>query len=349
MKTSYTNFNNAATKLSRISWGAILAGTLTALAVASMLNLLGLGIGFSTINPMTEADPLKGLGTGTLIWLGVSNLIALFLGGIVAGRMSGYPAKSDGGLHGFLSWALFALISFYLITTTVGTLVNGMAGAVSGLFGGNNKDVKVVVDEARDKGQKNASLSYDNIKKEAFQLINKAERYNVLPEDASTEAREALNDTEADAKKAFNDLNLDKNIDEFFNDLSFNLDESGNLKITVEGEKDFFNKEELKRYLAENTKLDEAEINGLINKWDTKIKKAVDKAEKYYSEAKQKAIEYSDKAADALATVSLVAFAVFVLGALAAFFGGTIGSPMLTVLEERREDIIHERRDERLD
>jgi len=67
MKKPYTNFENMAAKVSRISWGAILAGTLTALAVVSMLNLLGLGIGFSTIDPMTENDLLNGLGTGTLI------------------------------------------------------------------------------------------------------------------------------------------------------------------------------------------------------------------------------------------------------------------------------------------
>lgn len=339
MKKPYTTFENRATKVSRISWGAILAGTLTALAVVSMLNLLGLGIGFSTIDPMTENNPLKGLGTGTLIWLGLSNLVALFVGGMVAGRMSGYPSKSDGGLHGFLSWALYALVSFFLITSAVGSVVNGMSSAVSSLFGGSQNDnVTVILDKAQKEGEDNTALSYNKIKKEVFQLINKAEKYNVLPDDASENTRRTVNEAEKDAKQAFNDLNLDKNIDEFINDLSFDLDDNGDLNITVEGEKDFLNKEELKNYLVENTKLDEAEINGLINKWDKNIEIAVDKAEKYYAKAKQKAIKYSDKAADAIATVSIVAFIVFFLGALAAFFGGATGSPLLTVSEERREE-----------
>lgn len=339
MKETYNTSANLAARVSRISWSAIFAGTLTALAVLSMLNLLGLGIGFSTINPLTESDPLNGLGTGALIWLGVSNLVALFAGGLVAGRMSGYPSKSDGGLHGFLSWALFALVTFFLIASTVGAMVNGMSSAVSGLFGGSHSDnVKVMLDKAQEKGKNDAMLSYDNIKREAFQLINKAEKYNVLPDDASADARKAINQTEKDTQQAFNDLNLDKNIDQFINDLSFDLDNNGNLSITVDGEQDFLNKQELKDYLIENTELDEAQIDGLINKWDKKIQQAVDKAKAYYAKAKQKAIEFSDKAADAIATASIGAFFIFLLGAAAAIFGGMTGSPLLTVSEERRED-----------
>ena len=339
MKKQDTNSDNMASKVSRVSWGAILAGTLTALAVVSMLNLLGLGIGFSTIDPMTENDPLNGLGTGTLIWLGLSNLAALFVGGMVAGRMSGYPSKSDGGLHGFLSWALFALVSFFLITSAVGTMVNGLSSAVSGLFDGSqNKTVKVILDKAQEKGEDNTTLSYESIKKEAFQLINKAEKYNILPDDASENTRQTVNETEKDANQAFNDLNLDENIDEFFHDLSFDLDDNGDLQISVDGGVDFFDKEELKNYLTENTELNEDEINGMIKKWDKNIEIAVDKAEMYYAKAKQKAIKYSDIAADALATASIVAFIIFFLGALAAFFGGATGSPLQTVSEERRED-----------
>jgi ribosomal protein S18 len=339
MKKQDTNFGNMTAKVSRISWAAILAGTLTALAVVSMLNLLGLGIGFSTIDPMTENDPLSGLGTGALIWLGLSNLAALFVGGMVAGRMSGYPSKSDGGLHGFLSWALFALVSFYLITTAVGTMVNGLSSAVSSVFCGSQNDrVKVILDKAEEKGEDNTTLSYENIKKEAFQLINKAEKYNILPDDASENARQPVNEAEKDVEQAFNDLNLDENIDEFLNNLSFDIDDNKDLQINVDGEVDFFDKEELKNYLAENTELDEAEINGLINKWNKNIEIAVDKAEMYYAKAKQKAIKYSDKAAEAVATASIAAFIIFFLGALAAFFGGATGSPLLTVSEERREE-----------
>jgi len=62
----------------RISWGAIFAGGLTALAVSILLHLLGAGIGFSTIDPLQAGSTMKGLGTGALIWWIIANLIALF-------------------------------------------------------------------------------------------------------------------------------------------------------------------------------------------------------------------------------------------------------------------------------
>jgi vacuolar-type H+-ATPase subunit H len=339
MAYTRTTFENLANKVSRISWGAIFAGTLTALAVVLMLNLLGLGIGLTTIDPMTEANPLKGLGTGALIWMGISNLVALFVGGLVAGRMSGLPSNSDGGLHGFLAWALFAMISIYLITSSIGTMVNGMSSAISGLFG-NSQSEKIIVqmDEAQKKGKSNVDFSYDNIKSEAFQLINKAEKYDILPEDASGEARETINEVESETQEAYNKLNLDENIDQFFNDLSFDLDDNGDLNITVDGNQDFLNKEDMKSYLINNTELSESEIDGLVNKWDKNIEKAVNKAESFYAKAKQKAIVYSDKAADAIGKLSIAAFLIFFFGALAAFFGGATGSPLLTVSEERKEE-----------
>jgi hypothetical protein len=347
MEKSYRTFNRYGynNRIRRISWKGVFAGTLVALAVAFLLNLLGLGVGFSTINPMTESDPLAGLGTGTLIWLAVSNLLALFLGGWVAAHMAGYPAKQDGGLHGLLTWALFTMITLYLMSSTIGSVVNGLSGAISGLFGGGQKDkVTVVLDKAQKRSEQNTGFSYDKIKREAFKLINTGERYNVLPDDASETVREDLNKVEADTKQAFNDLNLDRRIDEFFNDLSVDLDNNGNLKVNVEGDGELINKQELKDYLVNNTQLSEAEINGLINKWENNIKQAIDKAEEYYAKARQKAIEYSDKVADAIATVSIWAFVILLLGALTAFLGGYIGAPILSVDEERREEIIEERR-----
>jgi len=65
-----------------------------------LLNLLGAGIGLTSVNPATEPDTMEGLGVGTTIWWVVSNLIALFVGGLVAGRMAGFVNLIDGALHG---------------------------------------------------------------------------------------------------------------------------------------------------------------------------------------------------------------------------------------------------------
>lgn len=345
MKNQYIEVINTKNRISRISWGAVLAGTLTALVVVFLLNLLGFGIGLTTIDPMTDANPFEGLGTGTIVWWAVANVAALFVGGMVAGRMSGLPSNSDGGLHGFLAWGLYTLLSIYLVTTTIGGIFNGLANTANSIFSDSTAtNIAEKLNSAQDKGQEETTFSLNQIKKEAFQLINSAERNNILPNDASEEVRGTLNEAQRDSQRFLNDLNLDENIDEFFNELSVDLDENGDLTITSGDTDELLNKEKIKAYLAENTELSEAEINGVIAKWDRKIETAVHKAEEYYAEVKAEVIETADEAADAVGEFSIIAFFLFLLGAGAAFGGGAMGSPILTVDEQHREELIEDSR-----
>lgn len=120
----------------RISWAAIFGGAIAALAVQIVLGLLGLGIGLSTVNPATEARPVgAGLGVGAIIWWTFSSLIAMFLGGWVAGRLAGNRMRFDRMLHGLLAWALVTLATFYLLTTAIGGIVSGATGIVSQSLG----------------------------------------------------------------------------------------------------------------------------------------------------------------------------------------------------------------------
>jgi hypothetical protein len=114
----------------RISWGAIFAGVVVALVVQMVFSLLGLGIGMGAINPM-ESNPLQGLGTGALIWWVASMLISLFVGGYVAGRLAGFPRNEEGILHGVLTWSVFTLFSFFLLTSAVGGIFNVVGNTVS--------------------------------------------------------------------------------------------------------------------------------------------------------------------------------------------------------------------------
>lgn len=333
MDAKYTNTEGFPEKIRRNSWGAIFAGALTALAVAFLLNLLGLGIGLSSIDPMTESDPLAGLGAGTTIWWGLSNLAALFVGGMVAGRMSGFSSSADGGIHGFLAWALYALITFYFLTSTVGSVMNGLGNTVSGLFGGDNSEqITVQLDRAQQKSQEQANLTLEKVKQEVLQVINTAERYDVLPEDASKETREALSNADSKAKGLIRSMN----VEEFFKDLQFDINEEGELEINLEGDGEYLEKEKLKNYLIQNTNLKESEIDQMIQNWEERIESAINEAEDFYAEAKQKAVKLSDKVSDAVGTFSIIAFGVLLLGALAGFLGGSLGSPEYTLREERR-------------
>src|SRR5436190_2177305 len=92
--------------LRRISWGAVFAGLILAIMVSLVLSLLGIGIGAATIDPMSERNPMRGLGIGALIWFAITSLAAYFVGGWVAGRLAGVGRRADATLHGLVTWGL---------------------------------------------------------------------------------------------------------------------------------------------------------------------------------------------------------------------------------------------------
>jgi hypothetical protein len=118
----------------RISWGAIFAGTLVAIAVQLLLTLLGLAIGAWAINPAAGAEGMQGIGIGAGIWALLSFIIALFSGGWVAGRMSGLGSKLDGLLEGIIVWGAVTVLTFFLLTTTVGRILGGAAGLAGNML-----------------------------------------------------------------------------------------------------------------------------------------------------------------------------------------------------------------------
>lgn len=312
-------------KIPRVSWGAILGGGLTALAISVILNLLGIGLGFTAINPVAESDPFSGLGTGTIIWWIVSNLIALFLGGMVAGRMAGFISKTDGGLHGFLSWCLYTVVLLFFITTTISSIIGGVTGTFSSVLGmGSDQQTVIQVNnQQQQQAQRQQGLPFNNIKNEFLQLIKQAEQYNILPGNTAEQVRETLNEGIADIQNMWQEQNLDRNIAEFFNDLSVNIDD-GNLNISVDGE--YINRQEIKDYLAQNTDLSEQEIEQRIDQWNQNIDQAITEVEDLYQKTKQQIEEFSAQLADTMATVSLVSFFVFLFGAIAAYGGGMMAA-----------------------
>lgn len=114
----------------RIFWGAVIAGVVVTLVTQLLLSLLGLGIGASTIHPVTEENPVSGMGVGAGIWFLISTLLALFAGGCVAGRLANVPRKVDSALHGVLTWASATLLTFFLLTSAVGGLLSGAASVL---------------------------------------------------------------------------------------------------------------------------------------------------------------------------------------------------------------------------
>lgn len=111
----------------RLSWGGIVAGFVVALVVQILLSLLGLAIGFASLN-FGSGQPFQGMGVGAGIWAVVTSLISLFLGGLAAGHLAGTLTRFDGILHGVLVWGLTTIVTLWALAAGLGTVVGGAFG-----------------------------------------------------------------------------------------------------------------------------------------------------------------------------------------------------------------------------
>lgn len=93
---------------SRVSWGAILAGSAVAFALYVLLNLLGAAIGL-TLNT-------EGIGVGAAIYAIVVVVLSLFAGGWVVSRCTAGESRSEAMMYGAILWG----VTFFLLVWLVG-------------------------------------------------------------------------------------------------------------------------------------------------------------------------------------------------------------------------------------
>ena len=126
---------------SRMSWGAVLAGAVVAVATILLLNLLGAALGAGSVRPLdaTSADVSR-YGTAAGIWEIINLALSMALGGYVTARLSGTHSHLDGELHGLTMWALALLLGTVLLayatSGVVGLVGQGASSVVSSTLGG---------------------------------------------------------------------------------------------------------------------------------------------------------------------------------------------------------------------
>lgn len=124
-----------------VSWGAIFAGVAAALVVQLLLNVLGVGIGASSVDAMNTGDnpSASGFSLTAGIWWTLSGIVASFAGGVVAGRLCGTSDGNTSRWHGLVSWCAATLIIFYLLTSAVGGIIGGTFNALGSTVGAVGK------------------------------------------------------------------------------------------------------------------------------------------------------------------------------------------------------------------
>src|SRR5690606_9976366 len=103
----------------------------------ALLNMLGVGMGAASLDPMAGDGPsVRTFSMTAAIWWVVAGILAAFAGGCVAGRLSGRPKQSTGSWHGLIAWAATTLILLWMVASAVGGLVGGAFSAVGSAMGG---------------------------------------------------------------------------------------------------------------------------------------------------------------------------------------------------------------------
>ena len=317
-----------------ISWSAIFAGAVTFVAIMFLLSFIGSSIGFATLD-FQSSNPFSGLFTGVGIWTVVQLLISLF----AAGFVGGLAAKRVGLLHGFLSWALsMALVVtmlFTAVTATVRTAAN-TAGAVAG----------VATDAASTVAESVSSLSstaFEKISEEVEGVDSEELKANVekyLVDSENEKLRPGYLQSQVDVsveeiKQAAKDIALDPE-----NAETIVKDTADKIGARAEDIANSVSQEDIKKAVSKNSELTEAEVEEISNNIYDGLQKTYAQAEETFKQAsvevsktveQAKAIledakETGNEVASTSSKASLLVFVGLLLSALAAMYGGSLGS-----------------------
>ena len=311
----------------RISWGAVLAGAVLALVIQLSLSLLGLGIGLGTIDPLQEQNPMAGVGIGAGIWWLLSSLASIYIGATVASRLAGIPRRTDGLLHGLLTWAVVTLLTFYLLTTAVGRIIGGVTGVAGRALSGMGKGIAAVAPEAGEaiKGElKERGIDTNDLKREARKLLSQTGKAELNPDKLERDAKAAGRDAKAEAgQSAANPQAADDNFDELIDRLTSKAENIGNAA----------DRDAAVNVVMKRTGKSRAESEQVVDNWIATAKQARVKFEEGKVKAEAAAREAGDKAAEGLSKAALLAALGLGLSAAVAAYGGRRATPHAVVGE----------------
>ncbi|MFO7654673.1 MAG: hypothetical protein R6X25_12750 [Candidatus Krumholzibacteriia bacterium] len=277
---------------SRASWGAIFAGTIVALAVMMTLNLLGLGVGLLSINPAQEDDPLAGLGTGAVIWWVATWLLALIVGGLIAGRLSGPVRRLGGALHGVVAWGLVSIIVFWGLSTGIGAVVSTTVQTTRQVLELAGRGASTAVSGSSGLVEELDLEIGSTLRQEAREVLREAG----IPENV-------IEVEMAEVENALRSL----------------------LRIAVDDQREL-DRQTIVDVLARETTLTRAESQQLARRWEQEFGNAEQTISRIGQRIGRQARQTAGAATDAVGTAAIIAFAVLLLGGFAAAIGGWAGT-----------------------
>jgi hypothetical protein len=270
----------------RLSWGAIFGGAVTALGLWILLYSFGLAIGLSSLNP-AEPGSARGAGIFTGVWALIAPLVALFVGGWVAGRGAGLRTRGTGAAHGLVMWGLTTLVGASMIAVLMSALVGGAVSVGRAAVSAGGSAIGAA---ASSSGGAAKWLGIDA--NDAVGPINQRLQAEGKPPITAAQLQAATRDA---AQSALRDGKLDR--------------------------------EALVAAVAQNTNLSRADAEQIADRVQGQVQAASGQISDRLQSAAQQAQTGALKAGDATGKALWGVFGALLLGLVAALAGGAAGAP----------------------
>ena len=307
-----------------ISWGAIIAGAVIAVATMLLLSLLGAAIGLMSVQP--DLGSLQATGISAAVWYVVSKLVALFVGGYAAARLSANLDGQRAMLHGATVWALAAIGSALLAASAVGNAFGALGSAVGSTAGVVGSAVQAAIPEDIDLPDFTSSdvtidalpprlqraIRDQGLTAEQLRSETRAAFREVISRGEQRQLRNLASDTAMDIIRTPGDAAED------FNTAIDRMVGQGGI-ISSE------DRNELEVAMTERLGLTRAEARELVNRYQREAQAAAERVRAEAAELRAEAASAAEEAADTAGQTALWAFFALLAGLVAAVVGAAMG------------------------
>lgn len=326
--------------MNSVSWGSVIGGIVTVLAVSILLSILSTSIGLYMIKPQSK-HPTSGVGTTVGIWTAVALIISMIAGGLVAGKLAGV----DGLIHGFLVWAstlIIAIILGAMLTARAAQLTANIFGSISSVTGhilsGVGSAVGSGTSALADKAKEmfgdidfSAKLKEDFAPEDIRKALAKSGVRELQPEFLQGQLEAAKSDLTKSMKKV---VSQPQDAETIIGKFLENQKERINM-ITRN-----VNRIDLEQAIANNTDMSREEVDKAIDQYmesfiklkaEAKeqlenLEQSLHKAKQEWNEMKQEALKAADKATNVAATSALISFFAILIAAALCSVAGVYGA-----------------------
>jgi len=287
--TSTYSVDSTDRPLARLSWSAIIGGTVVAIGIQVLLSALGVGAGLALFNPHTDADPAKHFSEGaTAIWSACA-LVALFFGAAIAGRFS--ASLHSGLVHGIIVWSSTLIIALLLLSLGTGIALGGALKVIGEGLGIGTKAVAAGAGDVVGEAAKRATDQLNSFINEASQSVPT----NAAPK-AATRAQREIGFAATRLFAPGNDVSSPTN------------------------------RAALIKALVDYTQVSEADATKTVDEWTDSYRQLQSELSDVKAKAEQKAKDAADAAAKELSTAGTWLFFGLLLGLLVSAGGGILGA-----------------------